>query len=123
MLQSAFFHEPHGTRSASIPTDLLERYELVIGLEVHAQLPHAEQDVLRLLDALRRPAEHEHLRVTGSFLRARIVRAGPIAYDADVIGERRNLVRVQNGRATVHSQTLRTSSPRLGRELPERNSR
>ena len=40
----------------------LERYEAVIGIEVHCQLRTAQQDVLRLLDRLRRrAAEHPHL--------------------------------------------------------------
>ena len=40
----------------------LERYEAVIGIEVHCQLRTASQDVLRLLDGLRRRrAEHPRL--------------------------------------------------------------
>ncbi|MCK7498516.1 MAG: hypothetical protein MZW92_53710 [Comamonadaceae bacterium] len=36
-------------------------HDVIIGLEVHAQLRDREQDVLRLFRQLRRPAEHAHL--------------------------------------------------------------
>ena len=36
-------------------------WQTVIGLEVHVQLAHADQDVLRLSHRLRRPAQHQRL--------------------------------------------------------------
>ena len=39
----------------------LMTWETVIGLEVHVQLAHADQDVLRLPHDVRRPAEHQRL--------------------------------------------------------------
>ena len=45
---------PRGQQSVSA----MATYETVIGLEVHAQLATAHQDVLRLLDGLRRRAEY-----------------------------------------------------------------
>ena len=39
----------------------IAKYEPVIGLEVHVQLQYAHQNLLRLPDQLRRPAEHQCL--------------------------------------------------------------
>ena len=44
-----------------VPVRRDREYEPVIGIEIHVQLRHADEDVLRLRAVVRRGAEHAHL--------------------------------------------------------------
>ena len=46
---------------ALAPAEVIEKYEPVIGLEVHVQLVDANQNLLRVPDRFRRAAEYQRL--------------------------------------------------------------